>query len=141
MQAGEEHWILALGLQSLPPQKSPSKMILVSGCMQEKGPERKVRLNQNRQEMLSETQSSHAALCWCPEETLLDLIFPRNVHPTGDGRLAPSTWGPELLLGASSNTLEMSLPAGRDGQKGQAKVQDTTWDFGDQESGLAFLQT
>lgn len=68
------------------------------------------------------------------------LIFHHNLLPAEDGRLAPSTWGPELLLVASSNTLQMSLPSGRDGQKGQAEVQDITWDFGEQESGLAFLQ-
>lgn len=54
--------------------------------------------------------------------------------------LAHSTWGTELLLVASSNTLEVLVPAGGDGQKGQAEVQNITWDFGEQELGLAFPQ-
>lgn len=69
-----------------------------------------------------------------------DPAFPCNLLPTEDGRLAPSTWGTELLLVASSNTSQMSLSAGGDGQKGQAEVHNITWDFGEQESGLAFPQ-
>lgn len=35
----------------------------------------------------------------------------------------------------------MSLPAGRDAQKGKSEVQNITWDFGDEELGPAFPWT
>lgn len=75
-----------------------------------------------------------------PRGDVQDPAFPCNLLPTEDGRLAPSTWGTELLLVASSNISEMSLPTGGDGEKGQAEVHNITWDFGEQESGLAFPQ-
>lgn len=59
---------------------------------------------------------------------------------TPDQGLAPSTWGTELLLVASSNIVEMLLPHEGDGQRGQAETQNITWYFGEQESGVAFPQ-
>lgn len=80
------------------------------------------------------------ALAWCPGEILQDPAFPCNFLPTEGGSLAPSALGTELFLVASSNALKVSLSAGGDGQKGQAEVQNITFDFGEQEQGLAFPQ-
>lgn len=56
--------------------------------------------------------------------------------------------GGRAALGGSTNTLEMSLPTGRDAQKvrfrkgcSEREVQNISWDFGDKELGPAFPWT